>query len=514
MRGKTVVVTGATDGVGKEAAKRIAAAGATLLLVSRNADKGGAVVERMRRETGNEAVSFLRADLSHLDEVRRVAGEIRARSTRLDVLLNNAGAIFMRRRESADGIEMTWALNHLGYFLLTHELLDPLKASAPARIVNVASAAHHDGIIDFDDLEGRRAYSGLRAYARSKLANVLFTYELARRLEGSGVTANALHPGFVRTRIGSNNGLLARLIIAAMMRVKGISVAEGGKTSVYLATSSEVAGASGGYYERCALARSSAASRDETVARAPVAGQRRAGRGSDMSGAPNLRGPVRPPAGGTAEMLVVLLHGLGADGNDLIGLAPHWAPRLPAAEFSSPHAPEPCDMAPFGRQWFSLKSRTPEAILDGAEHAAPILDEFIDRELARLGLGDDRLALVGFSQGTMMALHAGLRRGRPPAAIVGFSGSLVASGRLAAEARGRPPVLLVHGDADEIVPVSALHDAVAGLSAAGIGVIWHVCPGMGHQIDGTGLEMGGAFLAAHLLGPGYDIPSSAVAGSV
>lgn len=267
MRTKTVVVTGATDGVGKEAATRIAEAGATLLLVGRNPDKGRAVVERMRRQAGNPAISFLCADLARLDEVRRVGREIRDRCGRLDVLLNNVGAIFMRRRESADGIEMTWALNHLGYFLLTHELLDLVKASAPARIVNVASAAHRGGAIDFDDLEGRRAYSGRRAYAQSKLANILFTYELARRLEGSGVTANALHPGFVRTRFGSGNGLPVRLIIAAAMRVSGISVAEGGKTSVYLATSTEVDGASGGYYEACAPARSSAASRDESVAR-------------------------------------------------------------------------------------------------------------------------------------------------------------------------------------------------------------------------------------------------------
>ncbi len=267
LHGKTVVVTGASDGVGKETAARIAEAGATMILVCRNPTKGRAVAERMRREAGNEAISVLKADLSSFDEVRRVAGKIRERCDRLDVLLNNAGALFMQRRESTDGIEMTWALNHLSYFLFTHELLDLLKASAPARIVNVASAAHHRGTINFDNLEGHSSYSGRNAYAQSKLANILFTSELARRIAGSGITANALHPGFVRTRIGSNNGLLVRLVIRAMMRTSGISVADGGKTSVYLATSPDVEGVSGGYYDRCAPARSSPESLDESIAR-------------------------------------------------------------------------------------------------------------------------------------------------------------------------------------------------------------------------------------------------------
>ena len=153
-----------------------------------------------------------------------------------------------------------------------------------------------------------------------------------------------------------------------------------------------------------------------------------------------LEGPAKPPAsGGPARMLVILLHGLGADGNDLLGLAPYFAQHLPDAEFSSPHAPERCDMAPSGRQWFSLQSRAPEALLDGAERAAPILNAFIDFELARLELEDHQLALVGFSQGTMMALYAGLRRPRPPAAIIGFSGSLIAPERLIGEVRARPP---------------------------------------------------------------------------
>jgi phospholipase/carboxylesterase len=194
-------------------------------------------------------------------------------------------------------------------------------------------------------------------------------------------------------------------------------------------------------------------------------------------------------------------------------LAPYWARHLPDAEFSSPDAPEACDMAPSGRQWFSLQSREPASMLAGAERAAPILNEFIDYELARLNLTDRQLALVGFSQGTMMALHAGLRRPRPPAAIIGFSGSLVAPERLASEASARPPVLLIHGDRDEVVPVQALHEAVAGLASAAVGVIWHVCNGMGHQIDQTGLDMGTEFLSAHLVGSGYDLPMSALSAT-
>jgi phospholipase/carboxylesterase len=233
-----------------------------------------------------------------------------------------------------------------------------------------------------------------------------------------------------------------------------------------------------------------------------------------MSDPRPLEGPAQPPASGEpARMLVILLHGLGADGNDLLGLVPYWARHLPDAEFSSPHAPEACDMAPSGRQWFSLQSREPASMLAGAERAAPILNEFIDCELARLNLTDRELALVGFSQGTMMALHAGLRRPRSPAAIIGFSGSLVAPELLASEASARPPVLLIHGDRDEVVPVQALHEAVAGLASAAVGVIWHVCNGMGHQIDQTGLDMGTEFLSVHLVGSGYDLPMSALAAT-
>lgn len=218
-----------------------------------------------------------------------------------------------------------------------------------------------------------------------------------------------------------------------------------------------------------------------------------------MDQAAALSGPRLPPvSGGAAQQLIVLLHGLGADGNDLIGLAPRWAQALPDAEFVSPHAPEPCDMAPTGRQWFSVQDHSPEAMLAGVCHAAPHLDAFLEVELARLSLGDDRLALVGFSQGTMMALHVGLRRARPPAAIIGFSGRLVGPELLADEMTAKPPILLVHGDRDEIVPIEAFYDALPALGRVGLVVEWHVCQGMGHSIDQVGLELGAGFLTRTL----------------
>ncbi len=213
----------------------------------------------------------------------------------------------------------------------------------------------------------------------------------------------------------------------------------------------------------------------------------------------DLDGPRIPPAaGGAPEALVVLLHGLGADGDDLIGLAPYWARALPHAAFVSPHAPFPCDMAPMGRQWFSLQDRDPRAILAGVEAAAPILDAFLDAELTRQGVPPGRLALVGFSQGTMMALFVAPRRSKPVACVVGYSGALIGAERLAAEAVAKPPVLLVHGDADPVVPFAALAAAEAGLSAAGIAVTIERRPGVAHSIDEVGLVKGGEFLARHL----------------
>lgn len=216
---------------------------------------------------------------------------------------------------------------------------------------------------------------------------------------------------------------------------------------------------------------------------------------------PSLSGRVQEPASGRApRQLVLLLHGLGADGSDLIGLAPYWAPLLPDAEFVAPDAPFPCDMAPFGRQWFSLQDRSPAAILAGVREAAPILDAFIDDALAARRLDERNLALVGFSQGTMMSLYVGLRRATAPAGILGFSGALIGAETLAQELRSRPPVLLVHGDADEVVPPQALPVAVSVLEAAGVPVESLSCPGLGHGIDEAGLQRGGAFLRAVLAG--------------
>ncbi len=218
-----------------------------------------------------------------------------------------------------------------------------------------------------------------------------------------------------------------------------------------------------------------------------------------MSGIFDLSGPSHGPAiGGPPDSLVILLHGLGADGNDLIGLAPYWARALPRTEFISPHAPFPCDMAPYGRQWFSLQDRSPSMVLAGVQAAGPILDGFIDQALASRGLDDSRAALVGFSQGTMMSLYVAPRRQRACAAVVGYSGGVVGADALAKEARARPPVLLVHGDADPVVPFEALAAATRALRAAGISVTAVERPGLGHSIDEDGLMQGGRFLVERL----------------
>ena len=210
-----------------------------------------------------------------------------------------------------------------------------------------------------------------------------------------------------------------------------------------------------------------------------------------------LSGPsFGPAAGGKPRRLVMLLHGYGADGNDLLGLAPHWARQLPEAEFLAPHAPFPCEAAPFGRQWFSFEGRNQSMILAETQTAAGILDAFIDAALAQRGLAEDSLALVGFSQGTMMALHVAPRRARAVAAVVGYSGMLIAPQLLTGEIKAKPPVLLVHGTADPVVPYASLAAAQAALQGVGIVVKAATRPGLAHAIDEEGLKLGGDFITA------------------
>ena len=247
MNGKICLVTGGTNGIGKATAQALAQMGATVVIVGRNAQRTSQVVEEIRTASGNKNVDSLVADLSSQQEVRRLANEFKSKYSHLHVLINNAGAVFMQRQLSVDGIEMTFALNHLASFLLTNLLLDTIKASAPARIINVSSDAHASGKIEFDNLQGERDYSP-RAYENSKLANILFTMELARRLEGTGVTVNALHPGFVATGFAKNNGKVIAALVSIFAPLVARSPAKGAETSIYLASSPSVEGITGKYF--------------------------------------------------------------------------------------------------------------------------------------------------------------------------------------------------------------------------------------------------------------------------
>lgn len=212
-----------------------------------------------------------------------------------------------------------------------------------------------------------------------------------------------------------------------------------------------------------------------------------------------IDGPRLDPANGQKpEYLVILSHGYGADGNDLIGLAPNWQQLLPGAAFAAPNAPERCEMSPMGYQWFGITRLDPEEMYKGVTQAAPVLNAFIDQELARTGLDDSRLALVGFSQGTMMSLHVGLRRPTPPAVILGYSGALAGPDHLADELVGKPPIMMIHGDADDMLPVSRMHEAVQVLGQAGLTVQWHVSRGIGHGIAPDGMRLGGEFIRDNL----------------
>lgn len=271
MNDKICMVTGATSGMGEVTARALAQRGAAVILVSRNAEKCAATVNHIKQQTGNPAIEFMVADLSSQKDIRQLAQQFNSRYQRLDVLVNDAGALFARRQESTDGIEMTFALNHLGYFLLTNLLLDVLKASAPARIINVASYGHTRGKIAFDDLQARQRYNGMQAYRQSKLANVLFTYELARRLEGTGVTVNAVNPGLVATRFGFNNfGFIPDGMSNLLLRLYGwvgTNAEQGAQTAIYLATSADVEGVTAKYFEKQTAVPSSEDSYDTTAAK-------------------------------------------------------------------------------------------------------------------------------------------------------------------------------------------------------------------------------------------------------
>jgi NAD(P)-dependent dehydrogenase (short-subunit alcohol dehydrogenase family) len=266
LKEKICLVTGATSGIGLETARELARQGATTVIVSRNPERCAAAALSIRQETGNPGVDFIAADLSSQAQIRELANTFLGRYTQLHVLVNNAGGFFLRRQKNIDGFEMTWALNHLSYFLLTNLLLETIQASAPARIVNVSSGAHLGGHINFDDLQGKRWSFGWTAYSQSKLANVLFTKELARRLEGSKVTANAVHPGFVATNFAKNNGMLVRLFMP-LAQIGALSPEEGAITSIYLASSPDVEGVSGKYFYKEQPAPSSPESDDLDVAR-------------------------------------------------------------------------------------------------------------------------------------------------------------------------------------------------------------------------------------------------------
>ena len=266
MGEKVCLITGATSGIGKATAMGLANMGASVVMVGRDRGRGEAAMAEVKEQSTSASVDLLLADLSSQEEIHRLADEFKEAYPRLDVLINNAGVFRSERVTTADGTETTFAVNYLAYFLLTNLLLDLLKASAPSRIVNVASGEQRNGAIDFDDLQGETEYKGAKAYGQSKLATVLFTYELARRLEGTGVSANCLHPGVVGTNLGSGvSGVFGLMVRALTPLMK--SPEKGAETSIYLASSPEVEGLSGRYFVKKAEARSSDVSYDERIAR-------------------------------------------------------------------------------------------------------------------------------------------------------------------------------------------------------------------------------------------------------
>jgi NAD(P)-dependent dehydrogenase (short-subunit alcohol dehydrogenase family) len=270
MSGKFVVITGGNAGIGKEAAVGLARKGAHVVITARNADKGAAAVAEIRERSGSDSVEVMPLDLASFASIRSFASDLLGRSDRLDVLLNNAGLVLGTRTLTDDGFEATFGVNHLGHFLLTQQLLDRIRASAPARVINVSSHAHKQARkgLDFDDLQSERSYKSFAVYGKSKLANIYFTHELSRRLDGTEVTVNALHPGFVASRFGrdGDGGLLGEIGMT-LGRPFAISPEKGAQTSVWLASEPEGAATTGGYFYKCAPAQPSRVAQDSEAAR-------------------------------------------------------------------------------------------------------------------------------------------------------------------------------------------------------------------------------------------------------
>ncbi len=266
MHGKVVVITGATSGIGWVAAGKLARMGARLVLIARDRSRGESCLRSLREAGPGAAHSVHYADLSTISEMKRVAGEIAAAEPRIDVLINNAGALFSSRQLTADGMEMTFATNHMSYLVVTLALEDRLRATPGARVVNTSSDAHRGRRLDFDDLQSAKNYRGFPVYGKSKLCNILFTRELARRWSGAGITVNCLHPGFVATRFGDRSGGMFQRVIG-VAKLFAISPEKGAETILYLASSNEVANQSGLYFYKCRVATPTKEARDDDAAR-------------------------------------------------------------------------------------------------------------------------------------------------------------------------------------------------------------------------------------------------------
>lgn len=262
MKGKVVLITGATNGIGLETARALAKMSAKIVIVGRNPEKTERVVDHLMHDTGNEHIEGLLADLSVQAEIFKLAETFQQKYNRLDILINNAGGFFYQRELTPDGLEKTFALNHMSYFILTNQLLNILRDSAPARVINVSSHAHKmgDKRLDFDNLQSEKNFSSFRAYGQSKLANVMFTYALARRVEQHGITVNTLHPGFVNTGFGQKGGGLLAMGFSMLNKMFAMSPEKGARTTIYLASSPEVENVTGKYFANSKAEKSSSAS--------------------------------------------------------------------------------------------------------------------------------------------------------------------------------------------------------------------------------------------------------------